>query len=127
MISRLVTATSVLALAFTARPALADDNPWTLEQAIGNPSDFKISAWFRGRFEALHDQFRPGLDKNDDLFTFQTDILAEYNGGPIRIGGELIDSRAYDSKPGGAVGTGEVNAFEPVQAYIGANFGSAFG
>jgi hypothetical protein len=59
--------------------------------------------------------------------TFQTDIAAEYDGGPIRVGAELIDSRAYAAGPGSAVGTGEVNALEPVQAYVGADFGSVFG
>jgi hypothetical protein len=129
MIARLVTGSSLLALALLASPAHADSNdkPWTLEDAIGNPDDLKISASIRARFETLHNQFRPGLDRNDDLLTFQTDIAVEYDGGPIRIGGELIDSRAYDGGPGSAVSTGEVNALEPVQAYIGADFGSVLG
>ena len=129
MIARLVTGSSLLVTALLGSPALADtdDKPWTLEQALGNPDDFKISASIRARYETLHNQFRPGLDRNDDLVTFQTDIAAEYDGGPIRVGGELIDSRAYDGSSGSAVGTGEVNALEPVQAYIGADFGSVFG
>jgi hypothetical protein len=129
MIARLVTGSSLLALALLASPAHADSNdkPWTLEDAIGNPDGLKISASIRARFETLHNQFRPGLDRNDDLLTFQTDIAVEYDGGPIRIGGELIDSRAYDGGPGSAVSTGEVNALEPVQAYIGADFGSVLG
>lgn len=127
MISRLAAGASLLALTLLASPAQADDKPWTLEEALGNPEGLKVSASIRARYEALHNQFRPGLDKNDDLVTFQIDIAAEYDGGPIRVGGELIDSRAYNGSPGSAVGTGEVNALEPVQAYVGADFGSVFG
>ena len=129
MIARLVTGSSLFALALAGSPALADttDKPWTLEEALGNPEGLKISASVRARYETLHNQFRPGLDRNDDLVTFQTDIAAEYDGGPIRIGAELIDSRAYDGGPGSAVGTGEVNALEPVQAYVGADLGPLLG
>ena len=127
MIARLTAGAGLLALALASTPALADDKPWTLEEALGNPEGLEISASVRARYEALHNQFRPGLDRNDELITFQTDIAAEYDGGPIRIGGELIDSRAYDGKRGGAVGTGEVNALEPVQLYVGADLGSVLG
>lgn len=127
MIARLTAGAGLLALALASTPALADDEPWTLEEALGNPEGLEIAASVRARYEALHNQFRPGLDRNDELITFQTDIAAEYDGGPIRIGGELIDSRAYDGKRGGAVGTGEVNALEPVQLYVGADLGSVLG
>lgn len=129
MIARLVPGASLLVLALIGSPALAEttDQPWTLQQAIGNPDDLKVSASVRARYETLGNQFRPGLDKNDDLVTFQTDIAAQYDTGPIRIGGELMDSRAYFGDPGSAVGTGEVNALELVQAYAGADFGPLFG
>ncbi len=127
MIARLVTGSGLLALALTASPAAADDKPWTLEEALGNPEGLKITATVRARYEALHNQFRPALDKNDDLITFQTDIAAEHDSGPVRIGGELVDARAYDADTGSSVGTGEVNALEPVQAYVAADFGPVFG
>lgn len=127
MIARLLTGAGLLTLTLVATPALADDKPWTLQDALGNPEGLKVTASLRARYEALHNQFRPNLDRNDDVVTFQTDIAAEYDGGPIRVGAELIDSRAYAAGPGSAVGTGEVNALEPVQAYVGADFGSVFG
>ena len=129
MIVRVATAGSLLALTLAASPALADskDVPWTLDEALGNPEGLEVNASFRVRYEALGDQFRPGLDKNDDLVTVRTDVFAEYHSGPIRIGGELVDSRAYLGDPGSAISTGEVNAFEPIQAYVGADFGSAIG
>ncbi|OCC23474.1 hypothetical protein MB02_12065 [Croceicoccus estronivorus] len=86
-----------------------------------------MTASVRVRFEALANQFRPGLDENAELFTIRTAIAAEYRTGPVRIGGELIDARAYGASTGSSVGTGEVNTFEPVQAYIGADFGPVFG
>ena len=124
---RVVTGASLVALALSANPALADDKPWTLRQAVGDPDDFRISASVRTRYEALGDQFRPGLDKTDDLVTIRTSIFAEYDGGPIRIGGEVVDSRAYFGDAGSSLGTGEVNALEPIQAYLGADLGAAFG
>jgi hypothetical protein len=116
MILRAITGASLLALALSASPALADD-----------PDDLEISASVRTRYEALGDQFRPGLDRNDDLVTIRTTLFAEYDGGPIRIGGELVDSRAYFGDPGSSIGTGEVNALEPIQAYVGADLWTAFG
>jgi alginate export protein len=129
MIARLVTGASLLALALSASPAFAEtkDEAWTLQQAVGNPDALKISASIRTRYEALHNQFRPGLDKNDDLVTIRTSIAAEYDSGPIRIGGELVDARAYFGDPGSSISTGEVNALEPIQAYLGADFGAILG
>jgi hypothetical protein len=109
-----------------AAPALAQSPP-TLQDAVGNPENFRISASFRARYEALDGQFRPGLDPSDDLFTFRTTLFAEYDAGPIRIGGELIDARAYGADAGGSVGTGEVNALELTQAYVGLDLGETLG
>lgn len=129
MIVRVAKAGSLLALTLAAAPALADSNdkPWTLEEALGNPDDLKVTASVRARYEALGDQFRPGLDKDDDLVTVRTDIFAEYDAGPIRVGAELVDSRAYFGDKGSSISTSEVNALEPIQAYIGADLGPAFG
>jgi len=129
MISRLVAGSSLLALALTTSPAFAEtkDDAWTLQKALGNPEGLKVSASIRMRYEALQGQFRPALDKNDDLVTIRTDIAVEYDGGPIRIGGEVVDSRAYFGDPGSSIGTGEVDALEPIQAYVGADFGSVLG
>lgn len=103
------------------------DKPWTLQEALGNPDGLEISGSVRVRYETLANQFRPGLDKNDDLISIQTRVAAQYDADSIRFGGELIDARAYDSDAGSSVGTGEVNALELVQAYVGVNFGAAFG
>lgn len=114
-----------LCLAVAARPAAAE--PWTLHDAVGAPEALRISGSARIRYEALTGQFRPGLDARDDLISLRTSLFAEYDAGPLRFGAELIDSRAYDSDAGGAVGTGEVNALELVQAYAGVDLGAALG
>jgi hypothetical protein len=129
MILRVATGAGLLALALAAHPAFAEtkDAPWTLQDAVGDPYGLKISASIRARYEALHNQFRPGLDRNDDLVTIRTDIAAEYDAGPVRIGAEVVDSRAYFGDPDSSISTGEVNALEPIQAYVGADFGAVLG
>lgn len=91
------------------------------------PEGLSASGSIRTRYEALTGQFRPGFDDDDDSVVIRTRLFAEYDTGPIRIGGELIDSRAYDTDPASPVSASEVNALEPVQAYIGADLGAAFG
>lgn len=116
--------------AFFSDAAHADDGapgPWTLQQALGDPEGLTVSGSIRLRYEALGNQFRPGLDRNDDIVLLRTDLVAEYNTGPVRIGGELQDSRAWSTDAGSSVGTGEVNALELVQAYAGFDFDNALG
>lgn len=125
MIARLLLA-GAAGLAFAA-PAAAADEPWTLHDALGAPDALRISGSFRARYEALANQFRPGLDENDDLVSLRTTLFAEYDLGPVRIGGELIDARAYDADTGSSVGTGEVDALELAQAYVGADLGALLG
>lgn len=120
MIARLsLLAGIALAASGTARAA---DEPWTLHEAIGAPDNLRISGSARIRYEALSNQYRPGLDENDDLISLRAGLFAEYDAGRVRFGGELVDSRAYAADAGGAVGTGEVNALELVQAYVGIDF-----
>lgn len=86
-----------------------------------------VAGNFRSRYEILSGQFRPNLDEEDDLITLRTSICADYGAAAVRLAAEVIDSRAYDSDAGSSVGTGEVNALEIVQAYIGARLGDALG
>lgn len=80
-----------------------------------------LSGSVRARYEALDGQFRPGLDARDDLFSLRTTLAATYAADGLRVGAELYDSRAYGGEPGSAIGTGEVNALELVQAYVAIN------
>lgn len=110
--------------------ALAEDSstgPWTLQQALGDPEGLTVSGSIRVRYEAIGNQFRPGLNRNDDIVLLRTDLFAEYDTGPVRIGAELQDSRAWSTDRGSSVGTGEVNALELVQAYAGFDLDDALG
>lgn len=109
-----------------AAPAIAKDPP-TLYEALGAPDNLKVNGSTRVRFEALDGQARPGFDSASELVSLRTTLFAEYNFNPIRIGGEIRDARVYDSGPGTPVTTSEVNAVEPVQAYIAADLGGVLG
>lgn len=116
---------AVLAL---ATPAAAAPPPrFSLQEAIGNPDDFHISGSARQRYEAIGGQFRPGLADQDDIIVLRTMLLAEYRPGPVRVGVELSDSRAYSTRSDGYLTTSEVNALEPIQAYVAFDLGDALG
>lgn len=105
----LLAATS-LPLAWAA-PAAAKDGALTVDLAI------------RVRGEAIDGQFRPNLPPSDAALLLRTQLSAEYDAGPVRIGGELIDSRAYFERRRSSIATTEVNALEPVQAYLKTDLG----
>ena len=126
--AKLISVPLLFCTGFAAAPALAGDAAaWTLQEALGNPDNLKISGGMRVRYEALDNQFRPGLDRKDDIVVLRTNLFAEYDTGPVRVGAELVDARAYDTDAGSSVGTSDVNALELTQAYVGFDFGSAFG
>lgn len=128
MMSSRVIAAVTAALVACQTPAGAEEaSPPTLQAAIGNPDNLKVSGSIRVRYEALDGQFRPGFDARDDLWSIRSTLFAEWNDGPIRIGGEIFDSRAYDTDAGSVLTTGEVNALELVQAYVGADVAEPFG
>ena len=119
-----------LACVLPASPAFAqekDSEPFTLQDALGDLEGLTITGSARVRYEVLGNQFRPGLDRNDDLVTMRFTLAAEYDAGHVRIGGELYDARAYGGDEGSSVGNGDVNALELVQAYIGLDLGDGFG
>ena len=78
-----------------------------------------VSLELRARMEAIGGQFRPApAPKDDQVLLLRSDLFAEYDAGPVRIGGEVIDSRGYFERQKSTVGTTEINALEPVQAYL---------
>lgn len=92
------------ALAATT-PAVAADAAW------------KVHGSLRLRYEAVANQVRPGFNENDDLVNLRTTLFAEHRSGPLRIGGEVYDSRAWGGNRRTPITTNEVNTFELVQAY----------
>lgn len=79
------------------------------------------------RYEVIDGQPRAGFSASEDLLRIRTILTGEYRNGPLRLGAELYDSRAYGDDAGPPITTGEVNAPELVQAYVGDEVPGAFG
>jgi hypothetical protein len=90
-------------------------------------SSFSLSGSVRARHESLDGQFRPGFDGHDDILLLRSNLRADWTRGAWRVVGELIDSRAYDTDAGSALGTSEVDTLEPVQAYVQREFATPLG
>lgn len=117
-------------LAFVAAflpTSVAWAEPPSLQHAIGDPSDFKLSASIRARYEVLDGQPRAGFRSEDRQIALRSTLFAEYQSGALRIGSEIYDSRVYLDRAGSPVTTNEVNTFEIVQAYAATEFKNAFG
>ena len=108
-----------------ATPAAAA--PWTLHEALGAPADLTLSGSVRLRYEAIGGQARAGVGRGEDMTLLRTIVTAEYRTGPFRIGGEIYDSRAYGADRGGVLSNNDVDALEPVQAYVAADLGHPSG
>lgn len=93
-----------LSAACIATPAFAQDE------------GFDLSGTSRLRYEVIANQPRAGFNQDDDLVNLRTTLLATYVTGPVTLSAELWDSRVYGGDAGTPVTTGEVNAFELVQA-----------
>jgi hypothetical protein len=96
---------AVTALGLTT-PAMAED------------SNLKLEGSLRVRAEAIDGQYRAGLPDDDTALLTRLDLFGEYKAGPIRIGAEILDSRVYFERRHGSISSSEVNALEPIQAYI---------
>jgi hypothetical protein len=90
-------------------------------------SALKVSGSIRVRQEMLEGQYRPGFDNRDDILAMKSQLSVEWDAGTWRFGGEIFDSRAYDTDAGSALTANDVNAFEPVQAYVAGDFDQPFG
>lgn len=123
------TAASVLVLAsgMAASPAAAQSKPWTLHEAVGAPDNLKLSGSVRARYESLGGQYRPALgDGSDQGLLLRATLFAELDLAPVRIGGEVIDARAYLNDTGSPTSVADVNALELIQAYVAADVNDLF-
>ncbi|MFC3173974.1 alginate export family protein [Novosphingobium bradum] len=120
---------ALLAGAAACLPATASaDAPVpSLHDALGAPPELKLTLATRLRYEWLDGQPRAGLNPTDQQLALRTNLVLEYAAGPLRIGGELQDSRAWLGKAGSAISTADVNAVEPVQAWVGLDLPGALG
>ena len=101
-----------LALGLLPSAASADDAP------------FSIAASARLRVETIDGQFRPNTPINDTMVSLKTAVEAAYDAGPVRVGAELWDARAWRQDARSSAGTSEVNALELVQAHVKVELGS---
>jgi hypothetical protein len=99
--------------------------PGSASEGVASP--LKLSGSIRVRQEELDGQYRPGFDNHDDVLVMRSSVFAEWDTGTWRFGGELFDSRAYDTDPGSALTANDVDTFEPVQAYVAGDFDAPFG
>jgi hypothetical protein len=97
-----------------------------LHDALGAPDDLLITGTTRLRLETLDGQFRPLFATSDTMLSLRTTLAVEYRPGAVFMGGEVIDSRAYLQSPRSSAGTGEVNALEFTQAYVGVELNDLF-
>ncbi len=87
--------------------------------ALAQTADgWKVSGSMRIRYEVVAGQVRPGFNASDDLVNLRTTLFAEHHSGPLRVGAELYDSRAWGGDRATPISTNEVDTFEPVQAYV---------
>jgi len=109
---------------------------WILALALAVPgstlnaaetSSMKFSGSIRIRQESLDGQYRPGFDNKDDMLALRSSAAVEWTSGAWKLAGEVSDSRAYDGDAGSTLTSNEVNAFEPVQAYVSREFSAPFG
>ncbi len=105
-----------------AGPVMA--NP--LHDVLGAPDTLLIAGTTRLRLETLDGQFRPLFATSDTMLSLRTTLAAEYRPGVVFAGGEIMDSRAYLQSPRSSAGTGEVNALELTQAYVGVELPDLF-
>jgi len=116
----------LMAVALQGAAMAADAPPASLQALIGNPEHFSISGSFRARYEALDGQFRANPDRSDSVVALRSTLALEYHDHGLRIGGELLDARVYFDDRNSGVGPNDVNTFEPIQLYAGADFKDAF-
>lgn len=95
--------------------------------AAESPDGLAISGAMRLRYEAIGGQLRVGFNPSDDLVNLRTNILAQYRKADVEVAVELYDSRVWGDHIGTPVSTNEVNAFEPVQAYVAGTFHDPIG
>jgi len=91
---------------------------WLLGDALGAPEWLTIAGESRLRFETLDGQFRAGGSGGDQLLALRTQVLAEAEGGPLALGLELQDSRAWRHDSGTPLANSVVNPLDALQAYV---------
>jgi len=77
-----------------------------------------LDGTMRVRVEALEGQFRPNVAASDTLLTVRSTLAASYRFDALRIGGEILDTRAYAERKRSSLDGKDEDALEPLQAYL---------
>ncbi len=102
-----------------ASPASSTEKPGKEETAPQkDASGLILSLASRARYETVGGRPRPGYATSEDAVLLRTGVAIEYGPGAVGIGGELIDSRAYDLDRRSFIRRDDINALEVPQAYI---------
>lgn len=80
--------------------------------------ELTLAGSMRVRGEAIADQVRPGVARDDAGLVLRTVVGATWRNGPVELAAEIWDSRAYGFGPTSAISASDVNAIEPVQANV---------
>ena len=92
-----------------------------------DPDGFVLSGNARLRYETIEGQARAGFNASDQWTSLRSQLHVEWRHQALQLVGELWDSRVWGANATSPLSTSDVNTFEPVQAYLRANLGSALG
>jgi hypothetical protein len=104
----------------------AEDAVWRLDEALDTPAWLSLSGSYRLRYESLDGAFRAGVTGSDHILVERLLFNARATFGNVFANVELQDSRQQLATQGLPLGTDSVNAIEPLQMLIGAQFDDAF-
>ena len=93
--------------------------PAAAQTAPVEKSGLLVTGSSRLRYEIIDGQPRAGFNTSDDLLSIRTTLAVQWKSNDWTIGAESYDSRAYLADQGTPLTTGEINAVELVQAYVG--------
>jgi len=96
-------------------------------RAAADKDGLSLSGSFRLRAEAIGGQARVGANPSDELTEARAILRLSWKHENLRLVTELHHSRAWGANAGTPLSTGEVNALEPVQAYVEAGLGDLLG
>ena len=105
--------------------AAPEPRPRTLHAALRAPSWLLLEGSQRTRYSALANQFRPGLDEDDQALSLRTLLSVGLRLAAFRLVLEVQDARAYLLDAQSGASTIVVDALEPLQAYVGLELADA--
>ncbi len=102
------------------------EEPFRIHDTLRAPDWLILGGSHRIRYGSLRNQFRPGLDGNDQLLALRTLVTLGGTFGPVSVVGELQDARAYLTDEYSGVSTIVVNPVEPLQGYVNVHLDDVF-